>query len=198
MTVESKEEQKVSPENQMKKKIVINTTINTTKEVGQKSSSTRSHQKAVLIKQVPKCLHGPKHFIFSEALFNVGSPTSINRVFLVSQFLIQKIGQLKFDQVNVLLSSSADPLKMLVNEKDKIMSILGQENEELLSVLKFLITSNNPSTNHSRTKSILTPTAVPHYLSPQNSATNPVHPVISPVTSSSSISPLSIDTKSKP
>ena len=60
-----------------------------------------------------------KHFLFSEnLLFNPEHPASPNRPLLFSNFLKQKIGEDKFDQVLKILESSENPLKLLEEETD--------------------------------------------------------------------------------
>lgn len=120
----------------------------------------------------------PRHFIFSEHLFNPQLPFSPNRSILFLGFLREKLGEAKLSQVTTLLSSQADPISLLTTDSEKIITIIGKENAQYLPVFKYILASNGGGANsttplssqlqfqimqqhHSRTRSMLTPEAMP-------------------------------------
>lgn len=65
-------------------------------------------------------------FSFADVLFNPKAPTSPNRKICMTNFLKDKIGEIKFEKVLNLLSKSENPLKALEDEKKAIEEILGE------------------------------------------------------------------------
>ena len=106
---------------------------------------------------------GIKHFVFSGSLLNPDLPTSPNRVALFSSFLREKIGEAKFEEAKSAIFASANPLKFLDDEKDKILQIIGKENAQYLPIFKYILnvktglTPVNDFSQHLRTRSLLTP-----------------------------------------
>jgi NIMA (never in mitosis gene a)-related kinase len=62
---------------------------------------------------------------------------------LFSNFLRQKIGEDKFDQVLKMLESSDNPMKILDEEQEKVLNIIGEENTDCIKFFKFIVNSQN-------------------------------------------------------
>ena len=85
-----------------------------------------------------------KHFLFSEnLLFNPELPISPNSPLLFQQFLKQKIGEEKFEEVLKILENSENPIKTLDEDQQKILTIIGEQNTDCIKVFKFIVSSQN-------------------------------------------------------
>ncbi|CDW79259.1 protein kinase domain containing protein [Stylonychia lemnae] len=90
-----------------------------------------------------------KHFLFSEnLLFNPELPISPNRPLLFSNFLKQKIGEDKFEQVLKILENSDNPIKLLEEDQGIILEIIGENNIDCLKVFKYIVSSCNSTPNN--------------------------------------------------
>ncbi len=81
----------------------------------------------------------PKHFVFSGSLLNPGLPTSPNRVALFTGFLREKMGETRFEQARTMLFSAENPLRLLDEERDKLLAVIGKENSPYLPIFKYII-----------------------------------------------------------
>lgn len=111
----------------------------------------------------------PKHFVFSECLFNPQLPSSSNRPVLIAKFLIQKLGETVFQQARAFICSFPNPRKLLEEDPDKLVAIIGESNKQYIQAFKFLIgpTGATPIHNqqsHLRTKSMQPPEETQNFL----------------------------------
>ena len=68
----------------------------------------------------------PKTFNFAETIFNPNkAPNSPNRTILFSEFLRSKLGEDKFMKMKNLLENSSNPLKILDENTDLVVEIIG-------------------------------------------------------------------------
>jgi hypothetical protein len=162
------------------KPMTINTSFDPPTPVGQglkeKSASTKSHYRIkkanpsqqTSISAASSTTARPQHFIFSETLFNQGL-SSPNRPFLFTDFLIQKLGENKFEKAKNFLLQCSNPLRMLESANTKMIEIIGEENKQFLQVFKYILNSNSTPLNahsHSRTRSLQTPETMHKFKSP--------------------------------
>ena len=121
-----------------------------------KAASTKSHlrqkkpppKRSVRTSDNKKSI--PKHFVFSEYLLNPQASFSPNRPLLFTEFLIKKLGKDVFDAACNLLKDSTDPLVLLEQNPDQILSIIGEKNLQFLQVFKYIISANLSACIHSQ------------------------------------------------
>lgn len=160
------------------------------KKTKPKAASTKSHirikklNEADLINKKgneasnkPNGKQYPKHFIFSDNLFSQCHSSSPNRPLLFKEFLIQKLGDIRFQNIYDLVIQTPDPMKILNEQKSKVLEIIGEENAQYLPMLKFIATSTMSTTplnqqHREKNKSSITPV---HLFKPNLGQHNQVH-----------------------
>ncbi|KAM3133981.1 hypothetical protein pb186bvf_013947 [Paramecium bursaria] len=90
---------------------------------------------------------------FTKLLFNPKTPTSPNRNILMADFLRSKLGDEVFQKIKNLLESSSDPL-LLLEQRQQIQDIIGEQNMDCIKIFKLLISNSiTPPSSHFRTLS---------------------------------------------
>ncbi|MDR3547197.1 MAG: hypothetical protein P4M11_02770 [Candidatus Pacebacteria bacterium] len=164
-----------------KSNLTINTCFDPTTPIQKTAASTKSHlrsKKQSMAVPGPCYRHSkglgsvvnrqdsaPKHFVFSEKLFNPQLPSSPNRPLLFTEFLIRKLGQDKVDQACAVLRSAHDPIHLLDSEPEKIKSVIGEKNADCVQIFRYIISSNVLTPLHNQ----LSPTQL-HLLQEQHHA----------------------------
>lgn len=72
--------------------------------------------------------------------FDQKTPNASNRTILSSEFLKNMLGKEKFIKMKELIEKSGNPLKSL-EDKKKIIDIIGEENVPCIEIYKFLISN---------------------------------------------------------
>lgn len=72
--------------------------------------------------------------------FDRKTPNATNRTILSSEFLKNKLGREKFTKMKEFIETSGNPLKSL-EDKKKIIDIIGEDNLECIPIYKFLISN---------------------------------------------------------
>lgn len=83
-----------------------------------------------------------KSFTFSQYVFDKKSPVSPNRTFWVTQFLKQKLGDEKYEKVRELIENSSNPSHLLKEQPEKVLEIIGEDKQDCVVMLNFLISQN--------------------------------------------------------
>eukprot|EP01017_Pseudomicrothorax_dubius_P025188 TRINITY_DN2692_c0_g1_i2.p1 TRINITY_DN2692_c0_g1~~TRINITY_DN2692_c0_g1_i2.p1 ORF type:complete len:221 (+),score=62.44 TRINITY_DN2692_c0_g1_i2:160-822(+) len=136
------------------KAISINTTNLEENENRKDSTKSQGEPKREVDKnQIPTVKMQKKNFSFADTIFNPQGPTSPNRSMLFSDFLKQRLGMAKFEEMGRLLEKSDDPLKILDEQIELVTGILGPENLDCIKIYKYLI-SNSATPAHQRAKSL--------------------------------------------
>ena len=85
---------------------------------------------------------GSKNVSFSECLFNPQLPSSPNRPLLFSEFLRQKIGQKKFEEITEFLRGADNPVMFIEQHRDEITEIIGARHGDCIAILKYIFQSD--------------------------------------------------------
>ena len=91
-----------------------------------------------------------RSFKFSEKLFDHRSPTSQDRSYWFCQFLMKKLGDEKFEKVKNLLENCTNPMQIINEQKQVLIELMGEENQDFVRILKCLISSAVTPTSDSK------------------------------------------------
>lgn len=80
-----------------------------------------------------------KTFNFVNTIFN---PTnSPNRTILFSEYLVERLGEARFNRMKSYLETHSNPLKVLEEERGMIGEVIGEENLDCIKIFKYLISN---------------------------------------------------------
>ena len=134
------EEDKKLPKKSYQREISINTSNLDSNSYKRKTPSSQGNSSNVSTDKVRT-----KSFKF-DSIFNGKSPYSPNRSIL-SDFLINRLGKEKFEEMKGILEKSQDPILFLDEEKQTVMDILGEQNMECVKLFRYLISSSTTPPN---------------------------------------------------
>ena len=144
-TNSQKPDMQIFPKKTYQKAISINTTNLDSSHFIRKKQSKESVNSLDSVKNasdsntIPTDKFQSKNFSFMLD-FDRKTPNSTNRTLLSSEFLKNKLGREKFTKMKEFIETSGNPLKSL-DEKKKIIEIIGEDNLELIPIYKFLISN---------------------------------------------------------
>ena len=110
-----------------------NTIFKSPSDVSQNNFSTPNSSLTTKVQKIS--------FKFSEKLFDHRSPTSQDRSYWFCQFLMKKLGEEKFEKIKQLLENSPNPMQIITEQRQILIEIMGEENQDCVRMLKCLISS---------------------------------------------------------